>query len=160
MDRLVYSGTFDPFTNGHLDIALRAAKLCSELIILVLNNADKKSLFSFPERLDMIREIVAEQDNIRVDSWPGLLVDYCEKNKVTAIVRGLRSESDFHYERIMAVNNQKMLPECETIFMTASPEYLYISSTMVRTVASFGGNIDHLVPARIASIVADKMKEC
>ncbi|MGI6090454.1 MAG: pantetheine-phosphate adenylyltransferase [Saccharofermentanales bacterium] len=157
MNKLIYSGTFDPFTNGHLDIATRASKLCAELIILVLSNQEKTALFTYEERLDLIKQSITELENVKVDFWNGLLVDYCRINYITTIVRGLRSETDYNYEKKMALNNQILLPACETLFITAAPEYSCISSSMVKTIASYGGNIEQMVPAHISQAVKAKL---
>ncbi|MDI9460681.1 MAG: pantetheine-phosphate adenylyltransferase [Saccharofermentanales bacterium] len=159
MNKLIYSGTFDPFTNGHLDIATRASKLCTELIILVLSNQEKTALFTYGERLDLIRRSITELKNVRVDLWDGLLVDYCRKNGVTTIIRGLRSETDYNYEKKMALNNRILLPDCETLFITATPEYSCISSSMVKIIANYGGDIEQMVPAYIAAAIKAKLTE-
>lgn len=156
MEKIIFSGTFDPFTYGHLDIALRASKLCAELIILVLENKDKKTLFTIAEREKMIRTVIADQDKIRVDSWSGLLVDYCANNDVKTIIRGLRNELDYSYESTMALTNNMLLPDCETIFITTSPEYSYISSSAVRIIAGYRGDIDKMVPPPVAAAVKRK----
>lgn len=156
MNKIIFSGTFDPFTNGHLDVALRAAKLCSELVILVLENKEKDTLFTIDEREKMIRDVIADQKKIRVDSWSGLLVDYCEENDIKTIIRGLRNELDYNYESVMALTNTRLLPGCETIFIITSPEFSYISSSAVRTIAGYGGNVDKMVPPTIAAEIKRK----
>ncbi len=159
MRRVIYSGTFDPFTNGHYDIAQRAAALFQELIILVLDNRDKDAVFSFAERVEMIEETIRQEKNIIVDSWSGLLVDYCRSENITTIVRGLRNEADFSYERDMALANKSLFPSLETIFITTKPEYAYISSSLVKTIAAYGGDIDQLVPAHVASALMIRQTE-
>lgn len=145
MRRAVYPGSYDPVTNGHIDIVERASGLFDEVIVAVLVNKTKKSLFSVDERLHMLREMTAHLPGVRVDSWHGLLVDYCRQNDVNAIVKGLRAVSDFDYELQMAQMNQQ-LSGVETLFMPTNPLWSFLSSSLVKEVAAYGGDVAHLVP--------------
>ena len=149
----VYPGSFDPITNGHLDIIKRASRIFDKLYVSILTNSAKTSAFSLEERLDMIRRVTAEYDNVEVDSFSGLLVNYLNKKNATIVVRGLRAVSDFEYEFQMALTNHKLEKNIETLFMMTSPEYSCVSSTAVREIASFGGDISGLVPANILDMV-------
>ncbi|SHH09432.1 pantetheine-phosphate adenylyltransferase [Tepidibacter thalassicus] len=142
----VYPGSFDPVTNGHLDIIKRASKLFDKLIVAVLYNPNKKSLFTFEERVELLKEAVKDLDNVEVDSFSGLLIDYCNEKKVNAIIRGLRAVSDFEYELQMAQMNRQLNPEIETVILTTSTKYSFISSSLIKEVARFKGDISNLVP--------------
>ena len=145
MRRAVSSGTYDPVHNGHLDIVSRAADVFDELIILVAINKNKKTLFTVEERVDMIREVTEHLPNVRVDSWHGLLVDYCRANDVKAIVKGLRAVSDFDYELQMAQMNHQ-LSGVETLFMPTNPVHSFMSSSLIKEVATYHGDVAHLLP--------------
>lgn len=159
MRRAVCPGSYDPVTNGHVDIVQRAAGLFDEVVVAVLVNKTKKTMFTVDERLEMLREVTADLPNVRVDSWHGLLVDYCRTNEIQAIVKGLRAVSDFDYELQMAQMNQQ-LSGVETLFMPTSPLWSFLSSSLAKEVATYGGNIAHLVPSsvleRITKRVADQ----
>lgn len=146
MKRAVYPGSFDPLTLGHLDVIRRSAKLVDELIVAVLHNSSKNSLFSSDERVSMIKEVTADIPNVRVTTFNGLLVDYMAEVEASIIVRGLRAVTDFEYELQMAQTNHIAKPEVETIFLTTSLEYSYLSSTIVKEFASYGGDISKFVP--------------
>lgn len=154
MRRAVCPGSYDPATNGHLDIIERAAVLFDEVVVAVGVNKSKKGLFEVPERLEMLREITAKLPNVRVDSWEGLLVDYCRANDIVAVAKGLRSVSDFDYELQMAQMNRE-LTGLETLLMANNPAYGFVSSSLVKEVAALGGDIEHLVPP----IVYDRLAE-
>ncbi|MBI1351678.1 MAG: pantetheine-phosphate adenylyltransferase [Actinomycetales bacterium] len=141
----VCPGSFDPVTNGHLDVFVRAAALADEVVVAVLVNQTKQGLFSVEERIDLLREVVADYPTIRVDSFHGLLVDYCKANDISTIVKGLRAVSDFDYELQMAQMNYR-LAEVETVFITTNPLYSFLSSSLVKEVAKFGGDVSGLVP--------------
>ena len=147
--RAVYPGSFDPLTNGHLDIIERAAKIVDELYVGVLNNSAKNSLFSLDERVSMLEEETAGIPNVVVDSFDGLLVDYMRRIDAQIIIRGLRAISDYEYEIQIAQTNQKVNPEVETVFLTTNLRYSYLSSTIVKEFASYGGDISHFVPERL-----------
>ncbi len=145
----VCPGSFDPVTQGHIDIISRAAKLFDEVIVLVSVNYDKKSTFSTEERCDMIKTCTTHLPNVTVDHSDGLLADYVRNKGACAIVKGLRAVSDFEYEFQMALANKKLFDGAETIFLTTSGENMYLSSSLVRQIASFGGDISHFVPEQI-----------
>jgi pantetheine-phosphate adenylyltransferase len=145
MRRAVSPGSYDPVTNGHLDIITRAADVFDELIITVGINKNKKTLFTVDERVEMIREVTAHLPNVRVDTSHGLLVDYCRANDVKVIVEGLRAISDFDYELQQAQMNHR-LSEVETLFMPTNPLYSFLSSSLVKEVASYHGDVAHLLP--------------
>ena len=144
----VCPGSFDPVTNGHLDVFVRAAAMADEVVVAVLINQTKAGLFTIDERIEMLREVVADYPNIRVDSFHGLLVDYCQAHGVTAIVKGLRAVSDFEYEMEMAQMNYR-LAGIETLFMTANPLYSFLRSSLVKEIAKYGGDVSSLVPAPV-----------
>jgi pantetheine-phosphate adenylyltransferase len=141
----VCPGSFDPVTNGHLDVFRRAAAIADRVIVAVLINKTKSSLFTVDERMDMLREVVADLPNVEVDSFYGLLVDYCQERGVQAIVKGLRAVSDFDYELQMAQMNYR-LGKVETLFVSTNPLYSYLSSSLVKEVATHGGSVEGLVP--------------
>ena len=146
----VCPGSFDPITMGHVDIITRAAARFDHVIVAVLRNPGKTPVFSVEERMQFIAEVTADLDNVGVDSFTGLLVNFCRARDVRVIVKGLRAVSDFEYEMQMAQMNQRM-GDVETLFMTTSPEYSYLSSSLVKEVARFGGPLDGVVPEPIAA---------
>ena len=143
--RCVCPGSFDPVTNGHLDVVERASRLYDEVTVAVLVNASKAGLFEVPERIEMLREVTAELGNVRVDSFEGLLVDYCRERGIPVVVKGLRAVSDFDYELQMAQMNHR-LTGLETFFVATNPEYSFLSSSLVKEVARWGGDVGGLVP--------------
>ena len=143
----VCPGSFDPITKGHLDIIRRTAKLCERVIVLVsVNPAKTNFAFTIEERVDFIRRVTTDLDNVEVDSSDGLLADYLRAKGACAIVKGLRAVSDFEYEFQMSLANKMLNPEAETVFMTAAAENMYLSSSIVKQIASFGGDISNFVP--------------
>ena len=156
MNRVVCPGSFDPITYGHLDIIARASALFDEVVIAVLVNQTKKSLFTVEERLEMISEVTAQYPNVRVDSWSGLLVDYCETNQIGSIIKGLRAVSDFDYELQMSQINYQ-LKGIETLFMSTSPAHSFLSSSLVKEVASFGGDVSSYLPPIIQKRLLDRL---
>ena len=154
MTYAVCPGSFDPVTNGHLDVFARAAALFEQVTVAVLINKTKSSLFSVEERIDMLREVVAPYPNVVVDSFHGLLVDYCRDNDIAVIVKGLRAVSDFDYELQMAQMNHR-LTGTETLFVSTNPLYSYLSSSLVKEVATYGGDVSGLVP----DILLARLKE-
>ncbi|WP_461144042.1 pantetheine-phosphate adenylyltransferase [Salinifilum aidingensis] len=158
MRRAVCPGSYDPVTNGHLDIIERAAKLFDEVVIAVLVNKNKKSLFTVDERMGMLADVTASWPNVRIDSWHGLLVDYCRDNGIGAIVKGLRAVSDFDYELQMAQMNQR-LSGVETLFMSTNPEYSFLASSLVKEVATYGGNVTGLLPPKIEQRLRERLAE-
>lgn len=158
MRRLVYPGSFDPVTNGHLDIVGRAARIADELIVAVLRNPNKTALFSVDERLEMLREVTKEHDNVRVAKFKGLIVDFCKANDVSAIVKGLRAVSDFDYELQMAQMNYNQAG-VETLFMTTNPLYAFLSSSLVKEFAKYGGDVSSLVPEPVLDRLTVRLGE-
>ena len=156
MRKAVCPGSFDPVTNGHLDVFARAAALADEVIVAVLVNRHKAGLFSVVERMEILREVVAPYPNVRVDTFDGLLVDYCRENAVPAIVKGLRAVSDFDYELQMAQMNYR-LAGVETLFVSTNPLYSYLSSSLVKEVATYGGDVSGLVPEAVLRRLADRL---
>ena len=142
----IYPGSFDPVTNGHLDLIERGAKLFDRLIVAVLQNLEKDPLFSVPERVDMLREVTRPWANVEVDVFHGLLVEYAKHRGAQVLLRGIRAISDYEYELQMAMMNRKMEPNIETVFMMPSVKYSYLSSRLVREVAHLGGPLKDLVP--------------
>lgn len=155
--RAIYPGSFDPVTYGHLDIIERSADLVDELIVGVLNNNAKSPLFSVEERVKMLKEVTKDISNVKVVTFEGLLVDFAEQMDAKMIVRGLRAITDFEYELQMAQTNHKLAPQLETIFLTTSLDYSYLSSTIVKEVATFGGDISKFVPEYISRQIMEKM---
>ena len=148
MTRVVCPGSFDPVTNGHLDVISRAARLHDEVIVAVLINITKKSLFTVDERVELLGEVTKGYGNVRVERFHGLLVDFCAANGVNAIVKGLRAVSDFEYEMQMAQMNYR-LAKVETLFMTTNPLYSFLSSSLVKEIAKYGGDVSGLVPEQV-----------
>ena len=156
MKKAIYPGSFDPLTLGHLDIIERSARIVDELVVGVLNNSAKNSLFSLDERVSMIKEMTDSMPNVTVTSFNGLLVDYMREIDATIIVRGLRAVTDFEYELQIAQTNHVENLEVETIFLTTSLQYSYLSSTIVKEFASYGGDLSKFVPARFIDRIYDK----
>ncbi len=152
----LYPGSFDPLTNGHLDILSRARRLSDRVIVAILENDEKKPLFSVAERIEMIREIVGEDPTISVCSFSGLLVDFAREAGATLLVRGLRAISDYEYELQMALMNRRLQPSIETVFLMAKEEYSYVSSRLVKEVARLGGDVSGLVPEPVRRRLAKK----
>ena len=142
----LYPGSFDPLTNGHVDIILRGARLFDRILVAVLVNADKNPLFSVEERVGIVREVFREYSNVEVDTFDGLLVDYARRKRASAIVRGLRAVSDFEYEFQMALMNRHLEPALETVFMMPAEQYTYLSSRLIKEVFGLGGEVRGLVP--------------
>ncbi|MGD0934425.1 MAG: pantetheine-phosphate adenylyltransferase [Streptosporangiaceae bacterium] len=158
MRRVVCPGSFDPVTNGHLDIISRVSRLYDEVVVAVLINITKKSLFTVEERMEMLREVSTQYGNVRVDSFHGLLVDFCEANGISAVVKGLRAVSDFDYELQMAQMNYSMA-KVETMFMTTNPLYSFLSSSLIREVAKYGGDVSGLVPEQVIGRLRARLAE-
>jgi pantetheine-phosphate adenylyltransferase len=152
----VYPGSFDPVTNGHMDIIDRAEKLCSKLIVAVGSNPVKKPVFTLEERMDFLKTVLKGRKNIEIDSFSGLLVDFIKKKKAHTIIKGLRAVSDFEYEFQMALLNKYLEQDIETLFMMTNINYSYLSSSAVRELAKNGGKIDGLVPDSIKEIILKK----
>ncbi|MCX8130025.1 MAG: pantetheine-phosphate adenylyltransferase [Clostridia bacterium] len=152
----VYPGSFDPVTNGHLDIIYRASKLCDKLIVAVLVNNNKKPAFTLDERVDLLKCVFADRPDIEIESFSGLLIDFMKEKKATAIIKGLRAVSDYEYELQMALLNKNLDPDIETLFMMASINYSFLSSSVVKELAKNGGKVDGLVPECIKEAVTKK----
>ena len=156
MRRCVCPGSFDPVTNGHLDVIGRASRLYDEVTVAVLVNTSKQGLFPVEERIDMLREVTASLGNIVVDSFHGLLVDHCRERNIPVVVKGLRAVSDFDYELQMAQMNHR-LTGLETLFVATNPEYSFLSSSLVKEVAMFGGDVSGLVPDLVLARLASRL---
>lgn len=156
MKRAIYPGSFDPVTNGHMDIIRRSANIVDELYVGVLNNSAKNSLFSASERVSMLEEMTADLANVHIVSFDGLLVDFARKIQATIIIRGLRAVTDFEYELQIAQTNHVEYEEIETIFLTTSLQYSYLSSTIVKEFAAYGGDISHFVPSQLIDRIYQK----
>lgn len=161
MRRAIYPGSFDPITNGHLDIIERGSKLFDEIVVAVLNNPDKKPMFSAPERQSMLAEVLpeikTENCRITVDSFQGLLVQYAVKQRASAIVRGIRAISDYEYELQMALMNRRLEPRLETVFLMSAEDFSYVSSRLVKQIFALGGEIDGLVPPSVKEKMREKL---
>ena len=157
MTRGIYPGTFDPITYGHVDIINRASKVVDELVIGVLTNYNKDTLFTRQERVDMIKELINDMPGIKVEAYDGLLINFAKEQNADFVIRGIRAITDFEYELQMSQTNRKISPDIDTIFFTTSLEYAYLSSSTVREVALFDGDISHFVPKFIEERVKEKM---
>jgi pantetheine-phosphate adenylyltransferase len=153
----IYPGSFDPVTNGHLDLIHRGAKIFDELVVAILRNPEKDPLFSVPERREMLEAMTKDLPNVHVDEFQGLLVDYARTRAAAAVLRGIRAISDYEYELQMALMNRKLDPGLETIFMMPAEKYSYLSSRLVREVARLGGSVEGLVPPMVAERLRSKV---
>lgn len=154
----LYPGSFDPLTNGHLDIIQRASRLFDRLVVSVLLNIDKKPLFSLEERIEMIREVTGPQQNIGIEAFEGLLVDFAGQQGASVVVRGIRAVTDYDYEFQMALMNRRLKAEVETVFMVPALEYSYLSSSLVKEVCVLGGDVDGLVPPTVKAKLLAKIR--
>ena len=159
MKRAVYPGSFDPVTLGHLDVMKRSAVLVDELIVAVLQNNKKNPLFSVEERVNILKKVTKDISNIRVESFDGLSIDFVKECHAQFLVRGLRAITDFEYELQIAQLNRSLYPELDTMFLAASVEYSYLSSSAVREIASYHGDISMMVPKELISVVENKYKK-
>ena len=159
MERLaICPGSFDPITKGHEEIIRRAASLFDRVIVVVSANPDKNPIFSLDERVRLIHAVCVDMPNVEVDKFCGLLIDYVRRKSAVAIVKGLRAVSDFDYEFQMALTNRKLMPQAETVFLTPSSDNMYLSSSMVRQIARFGGDVSSFVPSIILDTVVERLK--
>jgi pantetheine-phosphate adenylyltransferase len=152
----IYPGSFDPLTNGHLDVIARASKLVDRLVVAVLTNTQKAPLFDVSERLEIIREATAHLATVEVERFEGLLVDYAAQKKATVVIRGIRAISDYENELQMALLNRRMRPELETVFLMASEEYSFVSSRMIREISQLGGDVTSFVPSVVIARLRTK----
>jgi pantetheine-phosphate adenylyltransferase len=153
----IYPGSFDPVTNGHLDLIHRGSQIFDQLIVAILHNPEKDPLFTLEERISMLREFTAEHENVRIDTFGGLLVDYARQVNAKAILRGIRAISDYEYELQMALMNRKLNPELETVFMMPAVSYSYVSSRLVKEIARLGGSVTGLVPKAVEERLVSKV---
>ena len=150
----VYPGSFDPLTNGHVDIIVRGARLVDRIIVAILVNVEKQPLFSVADRVSITREVFQDQPNVEVDTFEGLLVDYIKRRQASVIVRGLRAVADFEFEMQRALMNRHLNPGVETVFMMPSEQYTYVSSRLIKEVAALGGSVSGLVPPTVEARLA------
>jgi pantetheine-phosphate adenylyltransferase len=158
MKRAIYPGSFDPVTNGHLDVVERARKLFDEVIVAVAHNDEKQPMFTLQERLDLLQNTLGKLDNVRIAHFEGLLVDFAVAEKAGAVIRGLRAISDFEFEFQMALMNRKLEGAVETIFLMPKEEYTYLSSRIVKEIARLGGDVSKFVPPMVAKALGAKLK--
>lgn len=155
----IYPGTFDPITNGHLDIIRRAVKIFDTVIVAVAHNEGKKPLFGIEERVSMVREAVRDIPGVEVDTFHSLIIEYCQKKKAVALIRGLRAVSDFEYEFQMALMNRKLDKDVESVFLMPKEKYSYLSSSLIKEIAAFGGDISCMVPETVHHRLTRKFAE-
>ena len=159
MRRAIYPGSFDPVTNGHLDVVERARKLFDEVIVAVAHNDEKQPLFSLEERLELLKQTVGKIDKVRIGKFDGLLVEFARTEKASAVIRGLRAVSDFEFEFQMALMNRKLESTVETIFLMPKEEYTYLSSRLVKEIGRLGGDVSKFVPAVVVTALEKKLKK-
>ena len=155
----VYPGSFDPITYGHIDVIKRSMAIFPNLVVAVVGNPYKQSLFDFSERVDMIRSVIGDNKNIKIDTFNGLLIDYVCSINAKVVIRGLRAISDFEYEFQMALSNNKLNSDIETLFMMSSAQYSYVSSKLIKEIAQLGGDISAFVPGSVADKLYQKLKK-
>lgn len=159
MRKALYPGSFDPITNGHIDIINRASKLFDEVTIAIFDNPNKTALFSFDERKALIKKVLSDKTNIKIDTFNGLLVDYAEQKSISTIIRGLRAVSDFDYEFQMALTNRRLKSTIDTIFFMTDEKYSYLSSSIVKQVINYKGDISSFVPKVVENALRSKLNE-
>jgi pantetheine-phosphate adenylyltransferase len=153
----IYPGSFDPPTNGHLDLIERGSKMFEQLVVAILRNSEKSPMFSLSERLEMLRQLTSDWSNVRIDTFDGLMVEYAKSIDAMCVLRGIRAISDYEYELQMALMNRKLEPTLETVFMMPAVKYSYVSSRLVREVAQAGGSIKDLVPEAVEQKLREKL---
>lgn len=153
----VYPGSFDPITNGHLDILDRALKVFPKITIVVAGNAQKNSLFTIEERVEMIRQVTSDRPGVEVESWPGLIMEYARLRNCNAVIRGLRAASDFEYEFMMASMNKNIAPHIETVFMMTSQDLFFVSSSMLKELYFYGGDVKPYLPPEVVLVLEKKL---
>jgi pantetheine-phosphate adenylyltransferase len=157
--RAIYPGSFDPITNGHLDILDRSLSIFSEVVIVVAGSGKKNPLFTPEERVDLIREVTRDRKGVRVDRWPGLIMDYARDHKIHAVIRGLRAASDFEYEFMMASMNKEIMSDVETLFMMTAQNLYFVSSTMIKELFHYGGDVSPYVPPAVCEHLTRKIPQ-
>jgi pantetheine-phosphate adenylyltransferase len=157
--KALYPGTFDPPTNGHVDLIMRGARLFDHLVVAILNNPEKDPLFSVEERVEMLKEVTASLDNVSIATFGGLMVDFARQQGASAVLRGIRAISDYEYEFQMALMNRRLAPEIETVFLQPAGRYSFVSSRMLKEVASFGGDITGLVPPNVFERIRGRLRK-
>lgn len=158
MTKAIYPGSFDPVTKGHLDIIKRSSKIMDQVIVAVLENPRKIPTYDIEERVKMLKVVTEPYPNVKVDYYKGLLIEYAQKNEINIIIKGLRAMSDFEFEFQMALVNQKLSPNIETLFMMTNNKYSYLSSSIVKEIAGLGGDISSLVPPEVYEIIMSKYR--
>ncbi len=158
--RAIYPGSFDPVTFGHLDLVQRALSLFDEVLVVIAVNPDKSNLFSIEERMDMMRRALKGVKRVKIESFKGLTVDFAKKSKANVLIRGLRAISDFDYEFQMALTNRKLARKIDTVFLMPSESYFYVSSRLIKEIASHQGDISSYVPAFVRDKVVEKLSQC
>jgi pantetheine-phosphate adenylyltransferase len=159
MDKAIYPGTFDPITRGHEDLVRRASRLFDQIVVAIAVSGSKKPFFTLEERVEMAREVLSDCSNVKVMAFSGLLMNFLQQQRSRIIVRGLRAASDFEYEFQMAGMNRELYPDVETLFMTPSEQYMFVSATIVREIASLGGNADTFVHPLVAKKLSEKLTQ-
>ena len=154
--KAIYPGSFDPFTNGHVDILERSLKLFSEVTVLIAGNTRKNTFLTLEERVDLVKEIVKNNPRVKVDSTTGLIMEYARTHQINAVIRGLRTPSDFEYEYMMATMNKNIHPNCETVFMMTSQGLYFVSSSMIKELFLYGGDVSHYVPKPVLELLRRK----
>lgn len=156
--KAVYAGSFDPPTHGHVDIVKRAARIFDEVVVVVAENIKKKCLFTIQERLDMVSDLFSKTQNVKVDSYSGLVVEYCKKHGVQTLIRGIRSITDYEYEASMSRLNRELNAQVDTAFFMAQKEYVHLKSDMVKEIAQFGGDLSHMLPDKVAKKLMQRLR--
>ena len=159
MQTAICPGSFDPITLGHLDVIRRASAMFDKVVVCVVANVGKKGMFTLDERTEMVRMVTGDIPNVEVDSWDGLLVDYAARYEHPVVVRGLRALSDFEYEFMMALTNKKLNSDVETIFLASDERYTYLSSSTVKEIAGYGGDVSRFLPPEVDRIITERIKE-
>ncbi len=155
--RAIYPGSFDPFTNGHMDILERSLSVFSEVIVVVAGSGHKNPLFNPDERVEIIREVTSNMPGVKVDRWPGLIMEYARKNNINAVIRGLRAASDFEYEFMMASMNKQINHQVETLFMMTSQDLFFVSSSMIKELFRYGGDVSPYLPSKVLDRLKNKV---